>query len=632
MIDQEYTLYSLRKRISAFIIAISFLFFALIVRLIVVQVFYGNSLQLKAYGQWTRDLPITAERGKIYDSNGATLAVSFTTYDIYIRGREVKDIAKVASVLSKKLNMDYNLIYDKASIKTVSEVLVKLQVDSQTAKEIMKENLSGVFFAESIKRYYPYGDLLTQILGFTTIDNVGQAGIEAYFNNILSGTDGSFLVQSDLQGKEIENSLRVFVDAVAGDNIYLTIDVNIQRIIEEILEKIMIEQKCKSASCIIMNAKTGEIVASSSKPSFDLNSIPRDDALSLMEMTKNKIVVDVYEPGSTFKILTMSSALESGVTNLNDHFYCSGYNIVDGQRIKCWKTTGHGSQDLTTGLVNSCNVVFMTLAQRMGVENFYSYLKKFGLGSKTGVQIASESSGILMNQDYVKNVDLARIGFGQAVAVTPLQLITAVCAAVNGGTLYTPSIIKQTTSFDGTIKTQNQANAKANVISQTTSNTINEMLKKVVNKTEEYSFVAGYDVGGKTGTAQKYENGAIARGKYISSFIGTYPASNPEYVMLLLVDEPGAGAYYGSVVASPYAKEIFSKMFEYLNIEPIKEVQNEYFEMPDLVNKSLLQAITELNNIGVSYEVDGEGGIIVKQLPPPGTKVDKNDTVLLITN
>ncbi len=632
MIDQEYTLYSLRKRISAFIIAISFLFFALIVRLIVVQVFYGNSLQLKAYGQWTRDLPITAERGKIYDSNGATLAVSFTTYDIYIRGREVKDIAKVASVLSKKLNMDYNLIYDKASIKTVSEVLVKLQVDSQTAKEIMKENLSGVFFAESIKRYYPYGNLLTQILGFTTIDNVGQAGIEAYFNNILSGTDGSFLVQSDLQGKEIENSLRVFVDAVAGDNIYLTIDVNIQRIIEEILEKIMIEQKCKSASCIIMNAKTGEIVASSSKPSFDLNSIPRDDAVSLMEMTKNKIVVDVYEPGSTFKILTMSSALESGVTNLNDHFYCSGYHIVDGQRIKCWKTTGHGSQDLTTGLVNSCNVVFMTLAQRMGVENFYNYLKKFGLGSKTGVQIASESSGILMNQDYVKNVDLARIGFGQAVAVTPLQLITAVCAAVNGGTLYTPSIIKQTTSFDGTIKTQNQANAKTNVISQSTSNTINEMLKKVVNKTEEYSFVAGYDVGGKTGTAQKYENGAIARGKYISSFIGTYPASNPEYVMLLLVDEPGAGAYYGSVVASPYAKEIFSKMFEYLNIEPIKEVQNEYFEMPDLVNKSLLQAITELNNIGVSYEVDGEGGIIVKQLPPPGTKVDKNDTVLLITN
>ena len=632
MIDQEYTIYSLRKRISAFIIAISFLFCAIIIRLVVVQVFYGNALQLKAYGQWTRDLPITAERGKIYDSNGATLAVSFTTYDIYIRGREVKDAVKVATVLSKKLNMNYNLIYEKASIKTVSEVLVKLQVESTTSKEIMKENLSGVFFAESIKRYYPYGDLLTQILGFTTIDNVGQAGIEAYFNNTLSGTDGSFLVQSDLQGKEIENSLRVFVDAVAGDNIYLTIDVNIQRIIEEILEKIMIEQKCKSASCVIMNAKTGEIVASSTKPSFDLNSIPRDNASELMEMTKNKIVVDVYEPGSTFKILTMSSAIESGVAHLDDHFYCNGYHIVDGQRIKCWKTTGHGSQDLTTGLVNSCNVVFMTLAQKMGVDNFYSYLKKFGLGNKTGIQIASESNGILMNQDYVKNVDLARIGFGQAVAVTPLQLITAVCAAVNDGTLYTPSIIKQTTNYDGLVKTQNQPIVKANVISKNTSNIINEMLKKVVNKTEEYSFVAGYDVGGKTGTAQKYENGAIARGKYISSFIGTYPASDPEYVMLLLVDEPGAGAYYGSVVASPYAKEIFSKMFEYLNISPIKEVQNEYFEMPDLVNKSLLEAITILNEIGVSYEVDGEGGIILKQLPPPGTKVDKNDTVLLITN
>ncbi len=632
MTDNEFSLHSLRKRISAFILAISFLFFALIARLAYVQIFNSGFLQLKAYNQWTRDLKITAERGKIYDSNGATLAVSFTTYDIYVRGREVKDATKVASVLSKKLNMDYNILYDKVNIKTVSEVLIKLQVDSNTAKEIVKEDLSGVFLSESIKRYYPYGDLLTQILGFTTIDNVGQAGIEAYFNEILSGENGYFLVQSDLQGKEIENSLRTYVDPVAGDNIYLTIDVNIQKIVEQTLEKIMLEQKCKSASCIIMNAKTGEIVASSSKPSFNLNDIPRDDASLLMEMTKNKIVVDVYEPGSTFKILTMSSAIESGNAKLDDHFYCSGYSVVDGQKIKCWKTTGHGSQDLTTGLVNSCNCVFMALSQRMGTQTFYNYLKNFGLGSKTGIEIASESSGILMNEQSVKNVDLARIGFGQAIAVTPLQLVTAVCAAVNGGTLYTPTIIKKTTSSDDIVKTFATQNAKRQVISPNTSQIINEMLKKVVNKTEEYSFVEGYDVGGKTGTAQKYENGAIARGKYISSFIGTYPASNPDYVMLLLVDEPGAGAYYGSVVASPYAKEIFSKMFEHLNIKPIKQVEAKYFEMPDLVNMSLLNACTTLNSMGVSYEVDGEGGTIIKQLPPAGTTVNFNDTVVIITD
>ena len=349
MKNQEFTIYSLRKRISAFIIAISFLFFALIARLLCIQIFNGENLQLKAYNQWTRDLPITAERGKIYDTNGATLAVSFTTYDVYVRGREVKDVSKVASLLSKKLNMSYDLIYSKASLKNVSEVLIKLQVDSVTAKEIAKENLSGIFLSESIKRYYPYGDLLTQILGFTTVDNIGQAGLEAYFNDLLAGQNGSFLVQSDLQGKEIENSLRLYINGVAGDNIYLTIDVNIQTIVENVLQKIMQEQKCVSASCIIMNAKNGEIIASSTKPSFDLNDIPRNDAQALMNMVKNKLVVDVYEPGSTFKILTMAAALESNNASLSDHFYCGGYSIVDGQKIKCWKTIGHGSIDLTEG-------------------------------------------------------------------------------------------------------------------------------------------------------------------------------------------------------------------------------------------------------------------------------------------
>ena len=576
-------------------------------------------------------MPITAERGKIYDANGATLAVSFTSYDVYVRGREIKDASKVAQFLSQKLNMSYDLVYNKASITTVSEVLVKLQVDSETAKSIALENLSGVFLSESIKRYYPYGDLLTQILGFTTVDNTGQAGVEAYFNVALSGEVGYFLVQSDLQGKEIENSLRTYIDGVAGDNITLTIDVNIQSIVESVLEKVMIEQKAKSVSCLIMDATNGEIVASSTKPSFDLNNIPRDDTANLLEMTRDKIVVDVYEPGSTFKILTMASAIESGNAKLSDHFYCGGSATVDGQRIRCWKSIGHGSIDLTQGLVNSCNCVFMALSQRMGTDVFYDYLKKFGLGSTTGIQIASESSGILMNQANVKNVDLARIGFGQAVAVTPLQLVTAVCSAVNGGYLYTPSIIKNITSVDGIKKYTNEAVIKNTTISQNTSNVLNDMLKKVVNKQEEFSFVPGYDVGGKTGTAQKYENGAIAQGKYISSFIGTYPASNPKYVMLILVDEPGAGAYYGSVVASPYGKEILSQIISYLGDKPVADVEVNYVTMPDLVGKSLTDAVLTLNSLKLSYEIDGNGGSVLRQLPPAGTQIDQNSTVILIT-
>lgn len=630
--DSEFTLHSLRKRISAFLIAISLLFVALLARLFFVTTIDSKKLQNLALSQWTRDLPITAERGKIYDKNGATLAVSFTSYDVYLRGREIKDASKVAQVLSKKLNMSYDVIYSKANITNVSEVLVKLQVDSDTAKSIALENLSGVFLSESIKRYYPYGNLLTQILGYTTIDNIGQAGIEAYFNDILAGEDGYFLVQSDLQGKEIENSLRTYVDSTAGDNITLTIDVNIQSIVERVLEKVMQEQQAKSASCIIMDATNGEIVASSTKPSFDLNDIPRDDASGLLEMTKNKLVVDVYEPGSTFKILTMASALESGNAKLSDHFYCGGSAIVDGQKIRCWKTIGHGSLDLTEGLVNSCNCVFMALSQRMGVDVFYEYLKSFGLGEKTGVDIASESSGILMNKNYVKNVDLARIGFGQAVAVTPLQLVTAVCSAVNGGNLYVPTIVKNITKSDGTTSYVSTPVLKNTTISQATSNTLNEMLKKVVNKTEEYSFVPGYDVGGKTGTAQKYQNGSIAQGKYVSSFIGTYPASNPKYVMLFLVDEPGAGAYYGSVVAAPYGKEIISGIIEYLGDKKISDVETKYAVMPDVVGKSLTDAIKMLNSLNISYEIDGDGGIIEKQLPPAGTNIDLNLSVVLITN
>ncbi len=629
MIDQELTYHTLRKRISAFMFAIFFLFIALFVRLFCVVVLSSQNLQQKAYDQWTRDLPITAERGKITDTNGTTLAVSYSTYDIYTRGREVKDANKVATLLSQKLGLNYDDVVNKVSIKNVSEILIKLQVDSKTAKEIQKENLDGIFLSESIKRYYPYGDLLTQIIGFTTVDNVGQSGIEAYYNDILAGTDGSFVLQSDLQGKELKNSLRSYISATSGANIQLTIDVNIQKIVEKTLEKAMQEQKSVSASCIIMDAQTGEIVASSTKPSFDLNNIPRNDTQNLMSMTKNKLVVDVFEPGSTFKILTMSSALESGTAKLTDHFYCGGASIVDGQRIKCWRSIGHGSQDLTTGLVNSCNCVFMALAQRMGTEKFYSYLRKFGLGQKTGVNIASESSGILMNEKSVKNVDLARIGFGQAIAVTPLQLVTAVCSAVNGGNLYTPTIVKSIQAGENT--TTFSKNLKGTTISETTSKTLNEMLKKVVNKKTEYSFISGFDVGGKTATAQKYQNGAIARGKYVSSFIGTYPASDPEYVMLFMVDEPSAGAYYGSVVAMPYAKQIFTEMFEYLGEKPITEQKPEYVTMPNLVGLTLTKAIEKLRELGLDYEIDGEGGIITKQLPPFGTQIDKTTTILLIT-
>lgn len=629
-----FNLHKFRKRIVAVVIILAVLMSLISLRLVYVQVINGGYLQMKATEQWTRDLPVSAERGTIKDRNGAALAISYTTYDIYVRGREVKDVNNTSKVLSDTLGLDYMKTFEKVSNVNISEVLIKMQVEKETAIKIYNSGLSGVYLSESNSRYYPYGNLMTQLIGFTTIDNVGQAGLEAYYNDILKGVPGYSLVQSDLQGKQIYNSLTSYVPSVAGFNIEMTIDVNIQLAVERTLEKLMIEQKAKGATAIVMDPNTGEILALSSKPSFDLNDVPRDDVTSLMEMMKNQAIVSVYEPGSTFKILTMASAISAGVAHLTDHFYCPGYNIVDGQKIKCWKSVGHGSEDLTDGLCNSCNTVFTTLALRMGLDRMYEYFEKFGLGKKTGIDFLGESGGIIMNKDNVQNVDLARMGFGQAIAVTPLQLITAIAACVNGGKLLKPYMVSKIYSDDGLILEENSPTVIDQVISKEVSDIINDMLEETVSKAGKYTFLEGYEIGGKTGTTQKYEDGKIA-GTYVSSFIGTYPASNPEYIVLIVVDEPGTGAYYGSVVASPYAKEIFADIIQQKNIQPDdpKYVPLERnIEMPNLVGKSLTDACVELKKLGLNFEIQGDGGFIIEQLPPPKTLLYKGQYVYLITN
>ncbi len=630
----KYTMHSLRKRILTLIVTISFIFCLLGLRLGIVQIINGKNLQQKAESQWTRNLPLVAERGKIYDTTGSSLAVSYTTYNVYTRARQIKDAVGVAKKLSELLNLDYMTVYDKAIYNSVSEVLIASQIEVDVAEKILDCELEGVFLSENIKRYYPYGDLLTQILGFTTIDNQGQAGIELFYDNYLKGVNGYSLVQSDLRGVELDNTLRSYIPSIPGNNITLTIDSKIQLIVERTLEKLMVEQKAKAVSCIVMNPNNGEVLAMSNKPSFDLNDVPRNDISYLMETVKNKCVIDVYEPGSTFKILTMASTLENKTASLNTGFYCGGSCVVDGEKIKCWKSVGHGSQDLTDGLCNSCNCVFVDLALRLGLDKFYDCLKNYGFGEMTNIEVSGESGGILMNKNNVKNVDLARMGFGQAVAVTPIQLISAISAVVNGGTLYKPQIIKNIKDFNGNVVYDFPTTPKRRVVSKETSDIINMMLEETVSKPGKYTFVPGYEIGGKTGTTQKYENGKIS-GKYISSFIGTYPASKPEYIVLVIVDEPGSGQYYGSIVASPYAKEIFSGIFEYKNIQPLHgeqaNINVKEVEMPNLVGLSLSEAVIKLNELALQYEIMGEGGIIKEQLPPAGTKILNTTTIILTT-
>lgn len=619
--NKPFTLFSFRKRIVALFVAISFLFCALGIRLFVLQIINGQSLQLKATDQWTRDLKIVAPRGTIYDRTGASLAVSYTTYNVFVRGREVKSATTVASHLSNILGLDFDEVYAKVQRKNVSEVLIKLGVDSDLAERIYKQALPGVYLAESVARYYPNGNLATQLLGFTSIDNVGQTGVEAYYNDLLKGVDGYSYVQSDLQGKEIGGTLRYYLPAEEGEDLTLSIDSKMQAIVENALSLIMTEQKAKVASGMIIEVDSGQVLAISSKPSFDLNEVPRDDLEILFDQSKMKLVTDIYEPGSTFKILTVAAALEEGLTSLDDTFYCPGYRIVDGVKIKCWKTIGHGSQTLVEAFGNSCNCCFMDLALRLGVDKFYSYMQKFGLGSKTGIDISGEASGMLMAKSQVKNVDLARMGFGHAIALTPIQLMTAVSSII-GGSKITPSIIYN-----------DSANPGQSLLSENTTTLVNSLLEYAENKTGKYSFVEGYNVGGKTGTAQKYkETGGIDQGKYISSFIGTYPADNPKYALLIMVDEPGAGVYYGSLVAAPYGKLVFEQLFEYLDEEKQDPtVVVEEVVMPKLEGKSLTDALIELKKIGLECEIDGEGGVVLRQLPPAGTSIKKGSTILLET-
>ena len=409
MPQTEYSIYSLQKRLLAILGIVAFLFLCLFGKLFWVQIIQGKTLQTKAISQWTRDLPLAGLRGSILDRNGNTLASSYTSYDVYVRGSNITNPSEVALFLSELLGLDYDTIEEKASKKNISESLIARQVSESAVKAIINKDLDGIYITETSTRQYPYSNLLSSVLGFCTIDNIGQTGLEAYYNKYLTGINGYTMTESDITGLELSNATTSFVAGVAGCSIELTIDVEIQKIVENVLDKIMVEQQSKGASVIIMNPKTGEIAAMASKPSFDLNNPPRDNTELLMSLSKNSLITDVYEPGSTFKLFTLAAALSEGITSVDEKFYDPGFRIVDGDRIKCWKTTGHGSQTLVEGVCNSCNSVFMDLGLRLGVDKLYSALTSYGIGSATGVDFSGESSGIMMNKASVKNVDLARI-------------------------------------------------------------------------------------------------------------------------------------------------------------------------------------------------------------------------------
>ena len=612
--------------------SVVFFFFVLIGRLACLQIKEGEIYSAKAAEQWYRDLPLAAGRGIIYDRTGNTIADNMTVYTVYVRPGSVTEPERVAEVLSDELGADKAKLEEKIRLRAVSEITVRKNVDAVTGKKLINLGLDGVYFSADYKRCYAYPEFLAQVVGFTDADNVGQNGLEGYYDKYIKGIAGSELVQSDNGGKEISTKERFYIPPVKGANVYTSLDINIQAYCEQAVYAATEEWKAKGATVAVMRANDGGIVAMAQSPSYSLDDLPRDDVEKLNAYSKNKMIVDVYEPGSTFKIFTTAIAIENGVVNDNSRFFCAGHRMVDGQRIRCWRSRGHGSQNLAEGVKNSCNCVFMDLALRLGTDKLYEGLKSFGFGAKTGVDFFGESSGLMMNSTKVKSVDLARIGFGQAIAVTPVQMLVGVCEAVNGGKKVSPHFVEKIAYDDGKTLYEFSSPDKR-IIGERTSAEMRTLLENVVKEgSGKKASVSGYRIGGKTGTAQKYENGHIATGKYVSSFVGFAPADDPEYVILMTVDEPSSGAYYGSIVAAPYVGNIFSKIFAYEQIAPTDNAEKiEYIDMPELTDKSVDYALNELKKLGLYVECAGDGDTVISTLPLSETKVKKGDVVLIRT-
>ena len=634
--EVKYTSFSLQKRLLAIVLLIIFFLMLLVGRLFYLQVICGNSLQAKALSQWFRDIPTEALRGTITDRNGVVLASDVTSYDVYVRPADVKNSNSVSLVLSSVLNLDYDEVYEQVTKKGISEIKIADKISHELMQEILKNYQDGIFFTQTSTRNYAYDDLLTQVIGFTNIDGDGQTGLEAYYNKFLSGIDGVSLVESDIKGSTLDSSSTYYIEPIDGLNLTLTIDFKIQQATEEIMQQCYLENGAKSATAVVLNPQTGEVIAMTSKPSFNLNDIPRDDVSALMQMAKLLAVSDVYEPGSTFKILTAAIALNEGLTYEHDYFYCSGFRIANGVKINCHRRTGHGSQSLLQGLSNSCNCVFMELANRIGLEKFYEYMEIFGLTSGFGVDIGGEGKAVTMPKSLVTQGDLLRMGFGQAIAVTPLGLANAVSSVINGGNLMQPYFVKNIYNNSGTVVYSKENTVIRKTVSSEVSALMNKMLEQVVSSGGgKQAKVAGYSIAGKTGTAQKYENGAIAQGKYVASFIGYTPADNPEYLVLVTVDEP-KGAYYGSIVAAPVARKIFEKIFEIRgtqtnqNFEEDKKDLEANIKLPSFVGMSLTEAATTIVGMGLNYLVSGTGSVVTAQIAAPDTMVFSGDTVLLI--
>lgn len=629
----------IRRRIALLMAIFFALFVVLCVRLFSLQILQAEKLQLRAQSQWTSESIIEPTRGKIYDRNGKILAQSATAYTLSASPRQIKDAASVAEVIAPIIDMEESKIETKLSDIGKGGVNLCRQLDREVARQIKTliaqdaqsdhPVLTGLYLEEESKRYYPMGSLACQLIGLTTIDGVGQAGLEQALDSYLSGKKGRILEEIDGKGRELDYSAGEYIAAVAGGNVTLTIDASIQSFAEKAAREALSVNNAKAVRIICMDPATGEILAMVNKPDYDLNDPPRNDVETLTGLMRNRCVTDAYEPGSTFKILTAAAALDSALVTPSEGFYCSGSIVVDGGKISCWGKP-HGAETFAQALENSCNPVFVEMGLRLGTEKLYDYLERFGIGSATGVDIPGEASGIVISESAVKKVDIVRIAFGQSVAVTPIQLITAVSSVINGGELLKPYVVKEITDGSGKTLYSGVRCVVSNPISKQTSDTMRSLLEGVVaNGGGKNAQVAGYRVGGKTGTAQVYVDGVVSRDTHIGSFIGFAPVEDPKIAVLVIVEEADVAVDYGSVTAAPYAQDILEQTLVYMGIAPeTQEIVSDVY-VPNVVGQTVSEAAKTVSEAGLDCVFDGEGGIVTAQLPSSGAVMSEGSIMML---
>lgn len=640
----------MKKKIIFYLISIQIIFIILMSRVIFIQTKKADEYQKMAYEQQTRDRLIAPKRGEILDRNKKIIASNKSVYSISVINAQIKDNEKISAILSEKLDLEYENVIKKVNKKVALE-RIKTKVDKEKADEIRNLNLEGVMVDEDIKRVYPNDNMASQVIGFVGKDNQGIVGLEAKYDEYLKGKQGKILTETDARGIELKTGEQTRLAPIDGYSLLTSIDITLQKYAEQALEKIIKAKDAKRGSIILINPQNGEIYAMANKPDFNLNEpfvinneelknnwqsmSSKEQNNALNQMWRNFSINDTYEPGSTFKVMTSAMGLEENVVNAKSNFSCSGGKTVGGRYIKCWRSPrSHGSETFVQGVQNSCNPVFMEIAERLGSEKFYEYMKIFGFNEKTGVDLPGEAVGIMHKEDKIGPVELATMSFGQSFQITPLQLLRAISSVVNGGELITPHFGIEILGKNGE-KIEEFSYKKGNrTVSKETSEQMKWILESVVSEgTGNKTYIPGYRIGGKTATSEKLPRRS---GKYIASFAAFAPAENPQVIGIVLVDEP-KGVYYGGQVAGPVMKELMQNALPYIGIEPkynekeIEMKETKQITIKNFIGLDVSEAKKILSEDKTEYEIVGDGEKIRTQFPPEGEIINYNNKIILYT-